>query len=69
VTTVAAGTCSITATQSGNSTYAAAAPVTQTFAVLSPSLSSQTITFGPSATEPWRRAPLRLARQRVRDCR
>jgi hypothetical protein len=33
---VAAGTCSITATQPGNSTYAAATPVTQTFKVLSP---------------------------------
>ena len=33
VTLVAAGTCSITARQPGNSVYAAAAPVTQTFTV------------------------------------
>ena len=33
VTLVAVGTCSITASQPGNSTYAAATPVTQTFAV------------------------------------
>ena len=31
VTLVAAGTCSLTASQAGNATYAAAAPVTQTF--------------------------------------
>jgi hypothetical protein len=34
ITLVAAGTCSITASQPGNSVYAAATPVTQTFAVL-----------------------------------
>ncbi len=33
LTLVAAGTCSITASQPGNSTYAAAAPVTQTFTI------------------------------------
>ncbi len=33
VTVLAAGTCSITATQSGNSSYTAAAPITQTFTV------------------------------------
>jgi len=33
VTLVAVGTCSVTASQPGNSTYAAAAPVTQTFTV------------------------------------
>jgi uncharacterized repeat protein (TIGR01451 family) len=43
VTLIAAGTCSITATQGGNLTYAVAAPVAQTFAVRYP----QTITFGP----------------------
>jgi len=42
VTLVAIGTCSITATQGGNATYAAAVPVTQTFAVKY----AQTITFG-----------------------
>jgi hypothetical protein len=44
VTLVATGTCSITASQAGNTTYAPATPVTQTFSV---GLESQTITFGP----------------------
>jgi len=39
---VAAGTCSLTASQAGNATYAAATPVTQTFTV---GLTPQTITF------------------------
>jgi uncharacterized protein (TIGR03437 family) len=43
VTVVATGTCSLTATQAGNSAYAAAPPVTQTFAVTG---QTQTITFG-----------------------
>jgi hypothetical protein len=34
LTLIAAGTCSITASQPGNSSYAAAAPVTQTFTVV-----------------------------------
>jgi uncharacterized protein (TIGR03437 family) len=42
VTLVAVGTCSITATQGGSATYAAAPPLTQTFSVKY----SQTITFG-----------------------
>jgi len=41
-TFLASGPCSITASQSGNSTYAAASPVTQSFSVL---LAPQTITF------------------------
>ncbi len=41
-TMVTAGTCSIQATQAGNASYAAAAPVTQGFAV---NQASQTITF------------------------
>jgi hypothetical protein len=47
---VGSGTCSITASQPGNSTYAAAAPVTRTFTVTPaapPALKSQTITFSP----------------------
>lgn len=44
VTLVAAGTCSITASQSGNSVYAAATPVTQTFTV------TQTVTTTTSLT-------------------
>ena len=42
------GTCSITASQAGNSIYAAATSVTQTFTVLKP----QTITFGPLSNQP-----------------
>jgi hypothetical protein len=43
VTLVTVGTCSITASQAGNATWAAAAPVTRTFTVSS---KAQTITFG-----------------------
>ena len=42
VTFLAAGTCSVTATQAGNGIYAAAAPVTQSFEILK---SSQLIQF------------------------
>jgi len=45
---VATGTCTIQATQAGNTTWAAAAPVTQSFNVLS---ESQTITFGAIAAQ------------------
>ena len=41
ITIIGGGTCSITASQAGNATYAAAAPVTQSFTV---NLASQTIT-------------------------
>ena len=43
VTTVAAGPCTITASQGGNTDYAAAPPVTQSFQV---NPAAQTITFG-----------------------
>ena len=43
VTLLTAGTCSITASQSGNASYAAATPVTRTFTVAP---GSQTISFG-----------------------
>jgi Bacterial Ig-like domain (group 3)/FG-GAP-like repeat/Beta-propeller repeat/Divergent InlB B-repeat domain len=43
VTILEVGMCSITATQAGNTTYAAATPVTQTFTVAG---KPQTITFG-----------------------
>ena len=50
VTLVATGTCSITASQAGNGTYAAAPPVTRAFQVTA-ALLSQTITFAqPSDT-------------------
>lgn len=47
-TLVSAGTCSITASQAGNSNYAAAPPVTQTF--VTGTTNSQTITFPPLVT-------------------
>ncbi|MGA9669085.1 MAG: hypothetical protein WBQ94_07755 [Terracidiphilus sp.] len=45
VTFVTAGTCSITASQAGNATYAAATPVSQSFTVNAAGLTAQTITF------------------------
>ena len=54
VTTLAAGTCTITASQSGSTRYAAAPDVTRSFQVnpVQASLAPQTITFGqpPAAT-------------------
>jgi hypothetical protein len=44
VTVVAVGPCSITASQPGNATYAAAATVTRSFTV---NAGTQTVTFGP----------------------
>ena len=44
-TFVAAGTCTIQASQAGNGTYAAATPVSQSFTVAAAALKSQTITF------------------------
>ncbi|MEY4953873.1 MAG: hypothetical protein RL299_2297 [Pseudomonadota bacterium] len=55
---IAAGTCSITANQAGNTTYAAAAPVTQTFDV---TLGANTITFPPLANTPFTSAPPALS--------
>jgi hypothetical protein len=49
-TFVAAGTCSITASQAGNNVYSAAKPVTQSFSV-NGALQSQTISFGTIATQ------------------
>ena len=46
VTIIGAGTCSITASQSGNSSYAAAAPVTRSFTVNSASGASLSVTSG-----------------------
>ena len=48
LTLMAAGTCTLTATQSGNASFAAAAEITQTFTVAGasvPVLAAQTITF------------------------
>jgi hypothetical protein len=46
VTFVLAGTCSVTASQGGNSTFAAALAATQPITVTAAALKSQTITFG-----------------------
>jgi hypothetical protein len=49
-TFIASGTCSITASQAGNATYAAATPVSQSFTV-NAALKAQTITFGTIAAQ------------------
>jgi hypothetical protein len=54
VTLVAVGTCTIQATQAGNSNWAAATPVNQSFQVTQ---GSQTITFGALSNEAFGTAP------------
>jgi hypothetical protein len=54
VTLVSGGTCTIQATQAGNANYAAATPVNQSFQVTP---TSQTITFGAQANQPFGTAP------------
>jgi outer membrane protein OmpA-like peptidoglycan-associated protein len=49
IITVAAGTCTVTATQAGNASYMQALPVTRSFPVSV--LTSQTITFNTPATQ------------------
>jgi hypothetical protein len=51
VTLVATGTCTIEATQPGNASFAAAPPVSQSFAVKSTQKSDQTITFAKPANQ------------------
>ena len=51
ITPVAAGLCTIVATQSGNSTYSAATPVTQTFPIST--LTPQTITAPNPGAQTW----------------
>ncbi|NDJ14513.1 MAG: hypothetical protein EBY17_25510, partial [Acidobacteriia bacterium] len=58
ITIVTVGTCSITASQLGDSNYAAATPVSQHFIV---SQSSQTITFGVQGNVVFGSGPLTLA--------
>ena len=50
-TFLTAGTCSITASQSGNATYAAATPVPEGFTVNASGLTAQTITFADPGTQ------------------
>jgi uncharacterized protein (TIGR03437 family) len=60
VTLVAVGTCGIQATQAGNTTYAAATPVTESFQVTPagrPVLTAQTITFNSLADQVLGAAP------------
>ena len=59
-TLVAAGTCTIQASQAGNATYAAATPVSQSFQVTQPTQMSQTITFGALSNMALGSAPLTL---------
>src|SRR5258708_678474 len=60
VSLVSTGTCSITATQQGNSYYSAASPVTRTFNVLPAGKSSQTITFGALTDQTMGAAPFQI---------
>jgi Beta-propeller repeat len=57
ITLVTTGTCSITASQPGNTTYAAAPSITQTFSIFK----SQTITFGTPSNQTMRSAPVALS--------
>jgi uncharacterized protein (TIGR03437 family) len=58
VTLVAPGTCTVEASQAGNSTYAAAAPVDQSFAVTQ---ASQTITFAVLSNKAFGSAPFTIS--------
>jgi len=58
VTLAAVGTCTIQATQTGNANYAAAAAVTQSFAVTP---GSQSITFGALASQVFGTAPFTVS--------
>jgi hypothetical protein len=59
-TLVAAGTCTIQATQAGDATYATATPVSQSFQVTQPSQTSQTITFAALSNMALGSAPVTL---------
>ena len=59
VTVVATGTCSVTATQSGNGVYSAANPVTQSFMVTG--LTPQSIAFVAPASIPTGASPFTVA--------
>jgi sugar lactone lactonase YvrE len=58
VTLVALGTCTIQATQAGNSNWAAATPVNQSFQVTQ---GSQTIAFGALSNQPFGTAPFTVS--------
>ncbi len=61
VTLVAAGTCTIQATQAGNVNWLAATPVNQSFTVTTGALTPQTITFGPLANQTLGAAPFTIS--------
>jgi uncharacterized protein (TIGR03437 family) len=61
VTLVSTGTCSITATQGGDSYWSAAPPVTQSFNVLGAAKSPQSITFGGLTDQTMGAMPLQLS--------
>ncbi|MBN9085016.1 MAG: Ig-like domain repeat protein [Rhizobiales bacterium] len=58
ITFISGGTCSITASQTGNATYSAATPVTRTFSVTP---GANTITFPGLANTPFTSAPPSLS--------
>jgi hypothetical protein len=58
VTLVSVGTCTIQATQAGNTSYAAATPVNQSFQVTQ---AAQTITFGALSNQPYGTAPFTVS--------
>jgi hypothetical protein len=58
---IAVGTCSVTATQPGNTSYTAAVPVTQTLTVGPAILAPQTITFGSIGAMTMGTAPFALS--------
>lgn len=60
LTLVAAGDCTVTANQAGNTGYAAAGPVPVTFKVATAPLKAQAITFAPPANQTMGVAPLAL---------
>jgi hypothetical protein len=60
VTLVATGQCTIQTSQSGNSTYAAATPVSQSFQVAPAPLQPQTITFGALSSQTLGSAPFAI---------
>jgi ABC-type Fe3+-hydroxamate transport system substrate-binding protein len=57
VTLVAAGACTVQATQAGNTNWAAATPVNQSFQVTQ---GSQTITFGALSNQPFGSTPFKV---------
>jgi hypothetical protein len=66
VTITGAGDCTVTASQAGNTTYNAATPVPQTFAIAK---ASQSITFAALGAKTFGDPPSRWAPRPARACR